>query len=97
MKRIVFLIFSLINFFIAIAQQPAQSKPAGNDSLVPLHILHADRIREETRDSTKFQSLIGSVQLQKGTTYFYCDSVVIDNKEKIVEAFGNVHMNDSDT
>lgn len=97
MKRIVFLIFLLAWSFASQAQQPVQQKPADGDSLVPLHILHADRIREDTRDSAKFQSLVGNVQLQKGATLFYCDSVVMNNKDKIVEAFGKVHMNDSDT
>ncbi|HVM87023.1 MAG TPA: OstA-like protein [Puia sp.] len=97
MKRIVFLIFLLASFFMSIAQQPAQPAPAEKDSLVPLHILRADRIREETKDSAKYQSLIGNVQLQKGTTLFYCDSVVMNNKDKVIEAFGKVHMNDSDT
>ncbi len=98
MKRIVFAIFLLFIFFYADAQQPVQPQPAADkDTLVPLHILHADRVREETKDSVKFQSLVGNVQLLKGTTYFYCDSVVMNSKDKIIEAFGKVHMNDSDT
>ena len=98
MKRIVFAIFLLFISFYAGAQQPVQSQPAADkDTLVPLHILHADRVREETKDSVKYQSLIGNVQLLKGTTYFYCDSVVMNNKDKVIEAFGKVHMNDSDT
>ncbi|MBS1934448.1 MAG: hypothetical protein JST96_10650, partial [Bacteroidetes bacterium] len=55
-------------------------------------------LREETKDSTnKLQSLIGKVKLQEESTFFYCDSLVINQKDNILEAFGNVHINDSDT
>lgn len=98
MKRIVFLTFLWFIVFHAQAQQPVQPKPeADKDSLVPVNIIYADKIREETKDSVKFQSLVGNVKLQQGKTFFYCDSVVKDNKQNIIEAFGNVHMNDSDT
>ncbi len=69
-----------------------------NDSSKILYIWHADKLREETKDSThKLQFLIGNVELQEENTFFYCDSVILNQKDNIVEAFGNVHINDSDT
>jgi lipopolysaccharide export system protein LptA len=48
-------------------------------------------------DSTQLQILAGNVRLKQGNSYFYCDSCVINNRAGIFEAFGNVHINDSDT
>ena len=41
--------------------------------------------------------LAGNVKLKQGTALFYCDSCVINNNTKTFEAWGNVHINDSDT
>jgi lipopolysaccharide export system protein LptA len=41
--------------------------------------------------------LAGGVRLKQGKTFFNCDSCVINNSAKTFEAFGNVHINDSDT
>ena len=48
-------------------------------------------------DSTQLQILAGNVKLKQGNTLFYCDSCVINNRIGIFEAFGSVHINDSDT
>jgi lipopolysaccharide export system protein LptA len=77
---------------------PVYFKNKDNDTLRVVNIWNANRMREETKDSSKkFQSLVGAVELQEDNTYFYCDSVVINQRDNIVEAFGNVHINDSDT
>jgi lipopolysaccharide export system protein LptA len=41
--------------------------------------------------------LVGNVFMQQGTTLFYCDSAVRDQKLNIIEAFGNIHINDGDS
>ena len=41
--------------------------------------------------------LSGRVQLRQGNTIFYCDSAVKDERTNLVEAFGNIHINDGDT
>jgi len=41
--------------------------------------------------------LVGNVFMQQGTTLFYCDSAVRDEKLNIIEAFGNIHINDGDS
>ncbi len=57
-----------------------------------------DRFRYLKKDSvTELQMLAGNVFLEQGTTKFYCDSAVINPKSGVVEAFGNVHINDADS
>ncbi len=48
-------------------------------------------------DQTEVQILAGNVRLKQGNSYFYCDSCVINKRLNLFEAFGNVHINDSDT
>jgi lipopolysaccharide export system protein LptA len=48
-------------------------------------------------DGTQLQILAGNVALKQGNTFFYCDSLVMNSATKIFEAFGHVHINDSDT
>ena len=68
-----------------------------NDSVRVVYIWHSDTLRQERKDSSSIQSLFGHVKLQQGRTIFYCDSVSINQSTNIVEAFGNVHINDADT
>ena len=99
MKRIVFLnlVALLFSNLPAFAQIPIHFKSSQSDTLHTVYIWHADKLREDTKDSLKTQSLVGNVKLQEEKTFFYCDSVVLNHKLNIVEAFGNVHINDSDT
>src|SRR6188474_1184165 len=46
---------------------------------------------------TEIQILAGNVRLRQGNTIFECDSCVITKSINLFEAFGNVHINDSDT
>ncbi len=46
---------------------------------------------------TEVQILAGNVRLKQGTSIFECDSCVITKRLNLFEAFGNVHINDSDT
>ncbi|HEV7782319.1 MAG TPA: OstA-like protein [Chitinophagaceae bacterium] len=48
-------------------------------------------------DSTQLQILAGNVRLKQGTSYFNCDSCVINNRTRTFEAWGKVHINDADT
>jgi len=99
MKRIVYSVLIALFFFNfhGYAQIPIQFKSADSDTLRTVYIWHADKLREETKDSVKMQSLVGNVKMQEEKTFFYCDSVVMNHKLNIIEAFGNVHINDSDT
>src|SRR5687767_6175667 len=48
-------------------------------------------------DGTEVQILAGNVKIRQGTTLFYTDSCVVNTSTRIFEAFGRVHINDSDT
>lgn len=48
-------------------------------------------------DTTKLTIIVGTVKMRQGTSLFYCDSCVINNNTNVFEAWGNVHINDSDT
>ena len=68
-----------------------------NDSTQIVNLIHADRFGYEKIDSVnELQTLVGNVQLEQDSTYFSGDSVIIKNG-KIIEAFGNVHINDKDS
>lgn len=70
--------------------------PAGTEQMVD--ILDGKRLYfKRLPDNTELQILAVNVKLRQGTTLFYCDSCVINNNAHIFEAFGNVHINDSDT
>lgn len=99
MKRIFFLSVTLLLLanMNVIAQIPIQFKSADSDTMRTVYIWHSDKLREDTKDSVKMQSLVGNVKMQEDKTFFYCDSVVMNHKENIIEAFGHVHINDSDT
>lgn len=71
---------------------------APTDTTDLVFVRKTDRFRYEKKDSaTELQMLAGNVFLEQGTTKFYCDSAVLDQKNGIVEAFGNVHINDADS
>ena len=74
---------------------PTSSK----DSLLTIEILPGVRKLEfrKTDDSTQLQILAGNVALKQGTTFFYSDSCVINNRNNTFEAWGRVHINDADT
>jgi lipopolysaccharide transport protein LptA len=74
------------------AQQPVA------DSTKPVEILDANRLDfKKIDEQTEIQILAGKVRLRQGTTLFTCDSCVINKKQNLFEAFGHVHINDSDT
>ena len=86
---------------ITIAQitPPNTSTPTTTDSLLLIEILPGVRKLEfrKLNDSTQLQILAGNVRLKQNNSYFYCDSCVINNNTQTFEAWGNVHINDSDT
>ena len=84
-------------FFIGIQGASAQ-QPASSDTTKKVEILAAKKLEFlKTNDTTELQVLVGNVRLKQGSTLFYCDSCIINNRIHILEAFGNVHINDADT
>jgi len=80
------------------SQPPAGVLSVGDTSGKRLEILEARRYNFQKKDSTgDFVSLAGSVRIRQGNTLFYCDSAVLDQKQNVFEAFGNIHINDEDS
>ncbi len=70
----------------------------GADSTKDVDILSAKRLTiQKINDSTTLQILAGAVRLKQGTSFFDCDSCVINSNTKTFQAWGNVHINDADT
>lgn len=78
-------------------QKPVEITPV-TDTVSIVDIIYADRIGFSKRDTANIiQFAVGKVQAKQGTTLFYSDSAVMNQKLRIFEAFGNVHINDNDS
>lgn len=62
-------------------------------------IIHSDKYDyyNPPGDTLTLEKLVGHDTIYQGRTKFYADSMVINPKLNIVEAFGNVHINDNDS
>ncbi len=95
----------LTGFLLSPVFSSAQIIPPGTaptspvkDSLRDVDILSARHLTiQKLNDSTSLQILAGTVKLKQGTSYFDCDSCVINSYTNTFEAWGNVHINDADT
>lgn len=75
---------------------PADTLPK-RDSAKIVQILKADKLRVIDKDSNKLNMFVGHVLIRQGNTLIECDSVVQNALLNMVEAFGNVHINDADS
>lgn len=78
----------------------AQRLPS--DSLAPegkkIDILSALKYNYQKLDSlNEIVSLVGKVIVKQDKVLFYADSAVLNRQLNILEAFGNVHINDADS
>jgi lipopolysaccharide export system protein LptA len=98
MKRFIAVFaFSVLALYHSFSQfSPA---PSGADTMRQVEILPpTNRYMFERIDSvTTLQILVGQVHLKEKNTHFYADSTVINDHARIIEAFGNVHINDNDS
>ena len=63
-----------------------------------IEFIKAERYNRQVIDSNKvFLSLAGNAIVQQDKTLFYADSILLNEKENTLEAFGNVHINDADS
>ncbi|HEY4967257.1 MAG TPA: OstA-like protein [Puia sp.] len=83
--------------FQSFAQIAVPFKSKSDDSTQTIYIWHSDTLRELHKDSIAIQSLFGHVKLQSDKTFFYTDSLAMNHKDNIIEAFGHVHINDKDS
>jgi lipopolysaccharide export system protein LptA len=70
-----------------------------SDSLKRIDILKytGDYRYKKIDSATNLIMLAGNVKLKQANTYFFCDSLVINTNTGVMEAFGNIHINESDT
>lgn len=91
--KILFSSLLLSLYFLSTYAQPPVA-----DSSKPIEILNAKRLDfRKTDANNELQILVGNVRLKQGNSIFSCDSCVINKNENLFEAFGHVHINDSDT
>jgi lipopolysaccharide export system protein LptA len=92
-----FLISPIVSFAQVIPPITDNPSPQ-SDSLVNIEILQAGKLEfRKVNDTTQLQILAGSVKLKQRTSFFWCDSCVINNNTKTFEAWGHVRINDADT
>jgi lipopolysaccharide export system protein LptA len=93
------LLLSPVISFEQVIPPPSPTTAPDGDSLLNIEILPGVRKLEfrKVNDSTQLQILAGNVKLKQDKSLFWCDSCVINNNTKTFEAWGHVHINDSDT
>ncbi len=86
--------------FLAQMKLVAQNNtaPITDSTLKEIQIIQGNSLREKYVDSiTSLQTIAGNVILREGLTLFYCDSATINKQTNIMEAFGNIHINQNDS
>ena len=98
-KRLKYLFFLWVMLhvqLISFAQDSLVTPKA--DTIREIQIIQGNSLREKTIDSvTRLQTIAGNVILKEGVTLFYCDSATINKETNILEAFGNIHINQNDS
>src|SRR5436853_7508723 len=90
--------FLLLCFFAGVQKVRSQEPVPSTDTTNKVEILSARKLEFlKPNDTTELQVIVGNVKLKQGSTLFYCDSCVINNRIHVLEAFGHVHINDADT
>ncbi|MES2371403.1 MAG: OstA-like protein [Bacteroidota bacterium] len=96
LKRILYLLPFLFIAQVATAQRPAQDTTRQEGKI--LNIISGDRSDFITVDSLhKYATLVGKAHVLQEKTHFYADSMVVNQVDNTLEAFGNVHINDADS
>ena len=99
LKSLKLLVFFILGIgTLVYGQQPPLTTSSATDTGKLIRIIKADKFSLVKIDSvTEKYILVGNVLLQQGTTLFSCDSAIKDDKLNIIEAFGNIHINDNDS
>ena len=90
------LICCLILFFCT--EHSFAQRISTTDSVKNIQIVNGRSFRHKTIDSlNELLTIAGDAVLKQGSTIFSCDSVTLNKKTNIIEAFGNVKINQGDT
>ncbi|MEO8854206.1 MAG: OstA-like protein [Ginsengibacter sp.] len=90
------LLFFLIVGYQSYSQVAPQAPP--KDTLREFQIIRGPSMRAIRIDSaTTLQTIAGGAIIQQGSTIFHSDSAVVNPVTHIMEAFGNIEINQADT
>lgn len=93
-----FIIFLIAVSYQSTAQTQVIGVPSSGDTIRSIRIIQGRSLRLITIDSVNsLETIAGDVIIKEGLTTFYCDSATINRKTNIVEAYGNIHINDNDS
>lgn len=74
-----------------------KSKIPLQDTFKELEFRNVNRYTSRTVDSGFIRTFAGKVVVYHEGTLFYCDSAVYSSFNRVLEAFGNIHINDGDS
>ncbi len=95
-KFLFFILIFIATNQIAIAQINLAPTPTA-DTVRLIQILQGQSLREKMVDSIPFQTIAINVILKESQTLFNCDSAAINKLSNVMEAFGNIHINQKDS
>lgn len=91
------ILFLLCCSFNISAQQVIGNTTSG-DTIRIIKIVQGKSLRMITIDSAStLETIAGDVIIKEGLTTFYCDSATLNRKTNVLEAYGNIHINDNDS
>ena len=94
--KIYFFLLSILHAQLKLVAQ-TNTNPS-TDTTRQIQIIQGNSLREKNVDSiTSLQTIAGNVILKEGLTLFYCDSATINKQTNIMEAYGNIHINQNDS
>ncbi|MDE3235862.1 MAG: hypothetical protein KGO81_07910 [Bacteroidota bacterium] len=98
MRFIRWIVVTLILLFFV---QNSFAQRRGGDTVLPgklIEFIQSDRYIFQDKDTIgKFISLAGHARVRQEKTLIDADSMSLNQKDNILEAFGNVHINDADS
>lgn len=92
------LLLFLLSCSVQVSAQQIIGTTTSSDSIRVIRIIQGNSLRMITLDSaTVLETIAGNAIIKEGLTTFYCDSATLNRKTNILEAFGNIHINDNDS
>ncbi len=83
-KNKIFIVFFILASFFAVAQEEKDT--------AAIEIINANTIFHTEELPPGVNVLLGEVELYHDSATMYCDSAILDQKNRIFNAFGNVHI-----
>jgi len=93
-----FFILVLLVCSFKISAQHIINNASQGDTIRVIKIIKGKSLRMINLDSANIlETIAGNVIIKEGLTTFYCDSATLNRKTNILEAYGNIHINDNDS